>query len=139
MARPIPEGSEELTFEQALGYHTAWTPDDRHVVRDLVVRYFSDIDPYRGAGEDSTWEVLTWYVPPSGGYVAGYRFRERGLWHSNVIYLYPGYVSIHPEDGEDVKHELSTYKPRDSGLTTREQRHPAVCQHCMLAHAGDCD
>ena len=65
----IPVGATILTAEEALEYFHQWTPSDRAIARTWI----------------ETTGVTDFYVPPSGGYVAGPAVRtgaSTAIWQS---------------------------------------------------------
>lgn len=162
----IPPGSTELTFDEALAFQRSWTDSDRELVtaslarcyRDVVYfwsgdGYFNELDDPDGADYEASlpltleWigDNFRWYVPPSGGYVAGHRNKTSGHsseYHSNGvndIYLHAGFIRLRCDTGQPIEVELSG---RQRSALLSQQRTSAsyeVCDRCWLVHPpGDC-
>ena len=138
----IPKGAQELSYEDALRYHRSWTSEDRNRVRQGIEEHH-----FHGAPEFYA-PFLRWYVPPSGGYVAGHiGKRDRPTTSqqrhgieaaTNDLVLYPGYVVLAANSPAPIRLELSA--ARMTGVLARSsvRPDPPVCADCFLAHAGPC-
>ena len=161
----IPDGATELDFEGALTYHRTWTMDDVRVVKSALARNYRDVvlewdqywfnhlqDPDGADFEDTLIETLAWidvtynwYVPASGTYVAGHRYKkkdlERVIWDDdwawngvNDIYLHAGFIRLRCETVAPMEIELSG---RKRPLTSTQGNHTdlyPLCERCWLIH-----
>lgn len=131
----IPYGSLILDLEAALSHFPQWTASDRAKAR--------------------TWIELTgvtdFYLPPSGGYVAGHGGPNRSAHRDipvNGIVMHVGYLHAWPNDadiGGDERIGLSSSREPSWGSTRQQQTSvepTQVCTRCHLVvpgHLDECD
>lgn len=132
----IPHGAEILTVEGALSYFHQWTAGDRVTARHWIDRT----------------GVTDFYVPPSGGYVAGHGGDNRSVYREmpvNGLLMHVGFLHARPNFADtagDERIELSNYRPASAAsrprLMTRLEDHSPLCPRCRIAtqRLGDhCD
>jgi hypothetical protein len=127
----LPTGAEELDFEEALRHHKSWTQHDRDRVRAVLLEEHPEVDE---SDEFFPFLGIRWYVPPSGGYVAGHVGKSsstraemnrtfggsRNLTDlgipapTNKVYLHAGHIVIHADTADPVTIELSGHRPTGS-------------------------
>lgn len=128
----IPAGAEILTLEEALNYFSQWTPSDRSTARAWV-----------------EWTGVTeFYVPPSGGYVAGHGGPNRSTYRDmpvNGLLMHVGFLHAWPNEAEvdgDERIELSNGQGSTStasGTRTSGEEDLRICPRCNLAALGQVD
>jgi hypothetical protein len=102
----IPVDAKLLTLEEALTYFHQWTPADRTTARTWI----------------ETTGVTDFYVPPSGGYVAGHGGPNRSAYRDmavNGLTMHVGFLHAWPNEAEaggDERIELSS--SRSSTIVT---------------------
>lgn len=121
----IPAGATILTLEEALGYHRSWSSDDRATAAEWIART----------------GVTEFYVPPSGGYVAGHGGPNRGFHDQpvNGLVMHVGFLHAWPNQadyGEDERIELSNSRGETSrGSGSRAsvlESSGETCPNCHL-------
>ena len=125
-----------MTLEEALRFHPAWGVEDRDVVRNLLEEYFGELDLAAGDGS-RVWENLRWYVPPSGGYVAGHLGRGTLDGATNLAYFYAGFVRLELSPSA-LTFELTARVAKGERRPSRSYVENPICPDCWLAHAGEC-
>lgn len=125
----IPYGSIELDRDKALHYHHGWTEQDRQLARDAIAQT----------------GVIDFYVPPSGGYVAGHgggQFSYDVNYAVNGLYMHVGKLILFPNLWDEREEwELSQHRNAYRSVTgarTPDDEVNALCTRCFLYHAGDC-
>lgn len=118
----IPVDATVLTAEEALDYFRQWTPSDRAIAQTWI----------------ENTGVTDFYVPPSGGYVAGHGGPNRSAYRDmavNGLTMHVGFLHAWPNDAEsggDERIELSS--SRGSNLRTSSGRatppRPVFLQPC---------
>lgn len=129
----IPAGALILTMEDALSYFSQWTPKDRMTAREWAEKT----------------EVTEFYVPPSGGYVAGHGGPNRSTYRDmpvNGLLMHVGFLHAWPNDadiGGDERIELSNYRGADgrsaATRTSPAEQPPRLCPSCHLDTFGAID
>lgn len=129
----IPAEAEILTLEEAVSYFSQWTPRDRILARKWI----------------EATGVTDFYVPPSGGYVAGHGGPNRSAYRDmpvNGLVMHVGFLHAWPNDadvGGDERVELSNWRGTSSPLagirSAREEPELAFCPRCNLALLGNVD
>lgn len=155
-----------LSLEEALRFWSAWTDTDRDLVRaKLEAEYpglLTDAAPNPGNPPEADTAMLSWYVPPSGSYVAGHRGRkshrpaddededsvvahadatapgDEPISSRNLVYLHPGFAILRADAKEPVRIELSSAHLSGHTSHSPAPKDPPVCPTCFLAHAGEC-
>lgn len=132
----IPTGAQILSLEEALTYFPQWTTADRATARHWVAET----------------GVTDFYVPPSGGYVAGHGGPNRSAYSDipvNGLVMHVGFLHAWPNDADidgDERIPLSNHRPATSTTTARpttptEDNSPA-CPSCHIASprlADECE
>jgi hypothetical protein len=131
----LPHGALILTREEAQRFFPQWSANDRRLAREAIDEV----------------GVKEFYVPPSGGYVAGHGGGEYGMRPDvpvNGLVMHVGFLHLLPnlaEWGMDERRPLSKQRESPgSGGGARghvEEEHPQLCPkcHCALPVHGDCD
>lgn len=129
----IPAGSLILDQEAALSYFPQWSAGDRQLARQWIERT----------------GVTDFYVPPSGGYIAGHGGPNRSpyrdipvnglVMHVGFLHAWPNYADV---DG-DERIELSNFKGNSARVAghrkTTPDRVPTICPQCRLDTFGAVD
>lgn len=162
----IPPGAKKLELEEALRYHTAWTTHDRDQVRAALEAEYpghrrGDVLFDDFVSQDHWPVALYWYVPPSGGYVAGHTSaksamsrarvnalsRELGVKGptyfgdpvpANAVYLHAGYAILRADTDDPLRMDLSAARSNSRSGRIAGARTAPVCPDCFLVHAGEC-
>lgn len=127
----IPAGALILTEDEALSYFRQWSAADRAVARHWIERT----------------EVTEFYVPPSGGYIAGHGGPNRSAYRDipvNGLVMHVGFIHAWPNDADgDERIELSNSRGELSRSPAARAAHaddvPKICPKCHLDTFGPVD
>jgi hypothetical protein len=129
----IPAGAKILTIDQALGFHPQWSTADRVLARQWI-------------GETG---VTDFYVPPSGGYVAGHGGPNRSLYRDvpvNGLVMHVGFLHVWPNDedgGEriELSHSRGLVRRGSSSRRGEFGANGRTCPKCFIEgpeHLDEC-
>jgi hypothetical protein len=129
----IPAGALILTEDEALSYFHQWSAADRALARHWIERT----------------EVSEFYVPPSGGYIAGHGGPNRSAYRDmpvNGLVMHVGFIHAWPNDADvdgDERIELSISRGQLSRSPATRTAHaedvPKICPKCHLDTFGAVD